>query len=435
MKLPTSIPSEAAVLGSMIIDPNCVNDVAEILTVDSFFDCNHRVVFKAIIDIHTDNIDGALVDGVIIRERLNKQGKIKGDSVTILSRLAEAVPSSANAIHYAKIVKQRQLERDLISSTEGAIKVINDSTIDFEDKREAIEQLALEVDQDKNGEAVHIKDIAVDAFSKQLDKSDGKFLEDGIKTGFYELDDLTGGLFEGDIVIIAARPGLGKTSIAMNMASYMADRKNIAFFSMEMTGLSLAQRLMSTESKVPLYRMRTGRLSSDDLAEIGLSADRLKKKNLWVDSTATLTPATLTTKILRMKKRYNIDCAFVDYLQLMHLGKKIESRQQEITAITRQLKALAIRANIPIVILSQLSRACEQRTNHRPKLSDLRESGAIEQDASVVLLLHRDDYYRKQSDNKSEDDGKAVCIVAKNRQGACGDVNLVWISEFFYFSN
>lgn len=432
-----SLAAEAAVLGSMMLDVTALADVEAVLKSEDFYRPEHQVIFENLVRLY-NKTDGQAVDAVLLRQSLVDNGQMENiGGVEYLAKILDSVPSSANAMYYAKIVKEKACSRKMIYSVEKLSRVIEDNIANLTDKQAAFEQAAMEITLGEGAtQTVHVKDEVVAVCNNLMEKGKKGAKSDGALTGFYELDGLSRGFSPSELVIIAGRPSMGKSSLMLDMVMYMAkDGKGIAIFSLEMSPAALVERLIANEARGSLHKLKHGNLSSVEWEEVVSAVGRLSELNILIADVPTLTPASLTTQILRMKAKDNISIIFVDYIQLMNLGRRVESRQQEVTAISKDLKAIAKKTHMPIVVLSQLSRACEQRTDHRPRLSDLRESGAIEQDADLVLLLHRDDYYRKQEKPNSEEDGKAVCIVAKNRQGPTGDAELVWLPKYFSFAN
>ncbi len=436
-KMPETLAGEAAVLGSMMFDTKCIAEVAEILTVDSFFRIEHQIIFTAIIDLFHET-GGKAIDGLLVREKLESRKQLNEiGGVEYLQRILDSVPSSANALYYAQLVQQRSIERGMYQSVHKLAEQVHSGALDVQEKKEAFEHAAMELElTSDSSKAVHIRDEVPNVLEDGLSRENAAEKMSGLKTGFWVLDDKLGGYSPGDFIVLAGRPSMGKSSIMLDMALEITRNGNsVAVFSMEMSRTSLVERLLSNVAKVSLYSFKRGRLDEQQWGKVYEAGSELSKLNIWIDDISMLTPGSLTTRVLNLKVKNDIKCVFVDYLQLMHMQGRNESRQQEITAICRQIKALAKKADIPIVVVSQLSRAVDSRPDHRPRLSDLRESGAIEQDADKVMLLYRSDYYRKIEKPNATEDGEALCIIAKNRQGPTGDVPLVWLPTWFSFAN
>ena len=435
--MPESLAAEAAVLGSMMIDVEALAEVAENLKSEDFYRVEHQIIFDTLVRLYNKN-DGQAVDAVLLRQELVDNDQMKNvGGVEYIAKILESVPSSANAMYYSKIVKEKACSRKMIQAVGNLSKTVENSIAGLADKRAAFEQAAMDAAfETETSRTVHVKDEAVEVCNKLLDRGKKDVKPEGLLTGFYELDGLIRSISPANLVILAGRTSMGKSSLMLDMTLNVAsDDYGVAIFSLEMSPHALIERLIANQARQSLHRLKQGDLSASEWQEIIKATGELSEKNIIIADVPTLTPAALTTQVLRLRTKNKIDIVFVDYIQLMTIGRRIESRQQEVTAISRGLKAIAKKTNLPIVALSQLSRERDKRSDHRPKLSDLRESGAIEQDADLVLLLHRDDYYRKQEKQDSEEDGKAVCIVAKNRQGPTGDAEMVWLPKYFSFAN
>ena len=434
--MPESLAAEAAVLGSMMLDPECIGEVVEQLTSQVFYRVEHQIIFDALTGLYESNKAGAL-DGVLLRDELERRsqlGEIGG--VEYLTKLMDSVPSSANVMFYAGIVKDKHLLRDLIQAGTEILDDAYDQAGETEQKLDEAERRIFAVTSKKiSGSATELKDLVTQAYSV-IERRDGTHIT-GLATGYFELDELTCGLQNGEMIIIAGRPSMGKTSFALNVAEHIAMQENtgVAIFSLEMGRQQLAERFLCSVSRIESQLVRKGMLSSVQYQELAQAAETLSKVPIYIDDTAGLTPLELRGKSRRLKSRHDIGCIVVDYLQLMSLGSgRIESRQQEITAISRYVKALARELDVPVVVLSQLNRASEGREGHRPRMSDLRESGSIEQDADVVMLLHREDYYHR-GDTEYEENNTAELIIAKQRNGPTGTVDLRFLERFTRFEN
>jgi replicative DNA helicase len=434
--MPESLAAEAAVLGSMLIDPECIGDVVEIVERDAFYRIEHRHIFEALISLYEKN-KGVGIDAVLLRDELLKRNCLEEvGGVEYIAKILDSVPSSANVAYYAGIVKDKMLLRELIA-TAGAIldNAYNQTGEPHEALDEAEQRIFAITDRNISGNAAALKDLVVRSF-ELIENRQGTHVT-GLATGFYELDDLTCGLQNGEMIIVAGRPSMGKTSLALNVTEHLGliEKIPIAIFSLEMGRQQLAERFLCSISEIDSQKVRRGLLSDEHYKKLADACAELSEAPIYIDDTSTLTPLELRAKARRLKSRYNIQCIMVDYLQLMHLGSgRTESRQQEITTISRYLKSLARELNIPVMVLSQLNRAPEGREGHRPRMSDLRESGSIEQDADVVMLLHREDYYHR-GDETYEPNNTAELIIAKQRNGPTGTIKLTFREKITRFEN
>jgi replicative DNA helicase len=431
--LPVSIEAEAAVLGSMILDRECIGQVVEQIDAESFSLPEHRHIFEAVVKLYEAN---SKIDLVLLRDELVHRDRLKAaGGVDYLVRVAESVPTAANVEYYIRIVKDKAMLRQLVRVSEEIHRQACDETGDVGEKLDAAEKQIFEVTEKKiTGSAVAIKHLLTETF-ENIESRKGSHIT-GLSTGFTELNNLLCGLHNGEMVIVAGRPSMGKTSFALNIAEHLGADENVsvAVFSLEMSRQQLVERILCSRAKVDSQGVRKGMISAEQHAELQRVGGELYEKPIFIDDTPGLTPLMLRAKCRRLKSQHNIQCVFLDYLQLMALGGQVESRQQEISAISRYFKALARELEIPVVVLSQLNRSPEGREDHRPRMSDLRESGSIEQDADVVLLLHREDYYNKGKDN-FEETNVAEVIVAKQRNGPTDTVKLYFDGRFTRFDN
>jgi len=434
--MPESLAAEAAVLGSMLIDPECIGDVVELLERDAFYRIEHRHIFEALITLYEKN-KGIGIDAVLLRDELVKRDSLEEvGGVEYIAKILDSVPSSANVTYYAKIVKDKMLLRELISTTGAILENAYSQTGEPHEALDDAEQRIFAItDRNISGSAMALKDLVIRSF-ELIENRQGSHVT-GLSTGYYELDDLTCGLQNGEMIIVAGRPSMGKTSLALNIAEHLGviEKTPLAIFSLEMGRQQLAERFLCSISEIDSQKVRRGLLSDEYYKKLADACAELSEAPIYIDDTSTLTPLELRAKARRLKSRHNIQCIMVDYLQLMNLGSgRIESRQQEITTISRYLKALARELNIPVMVLSQLNRSPEGREGHRPRMSDLRESGSIEQDADVVMLLHREDYYHRGQDDY-EQDNTAELIIAKQRNGPTGTVKLTFREKITRFEN
>ena len=434
--MPESLAAEAAILGSMIIDPACISEVVEQLKAEAFYRIEHQYIFDAVVALYEKNT-GEGLDAVLLRDELEKRKQLDAiGGVEYIARVMDSVPSSANVMYYTGIVKDKQLLRELIGAASEILEMGYEETGEPGMKLDEAEQKIFAVTDKKiSGAAVVLKDLVVSAF-ELIEKRKGSHVT-GLATGYYELDDLTCGLQNGEMIIIAGRPSMGKTSLALNIAEHvgLVEELPVAIFSLEMGRQQLAERFLCSSSRIDSQKVRKGMLDTEHYQQLVEACGVLSEAPIYVDDTAGLTPLGLRAKARRLKSQRDIKCLIVDYLQLMHLGVgRVESRQQEISTISRYIKALAMELNIPVVVLSQLNRGPEGREGHRPRMSDLRESGSIEQDADVVVLLHREDYYHRGA-KEYEPNNQAELIIAKQRNGPTGSINLVFRERITRFEN
>lgn len=431
--MPNSLEAEQSVIGSMIMDQDAIVTAMEILLQEDFYHKQYGILFDAMIELYSS---GQPVDLVTLQNKLKeKDVPQEVSSLEFVGELVRAVPTSANVKYYCNIVKENSMKRKLIRVTE---EIENEC---YEGK-ESLESVLDKTEHDifallssrTGGDYVPIRQVVMNALEKieKASQQDGNVT--GIPTGFIDLDYRTAGLQPSDLVLIAARPSMGKTAFVLNIAQYVAFHENMctAIFSLEMSKEQLVNRLFSLESRVDAQALRTGNLSDADWAKLVEGAGIIGDSELIIDDTPGISISEMRSKCRKYKLEHDLKLIIIDYLQLMSgSGRSTDSRQQEISDISRSLKALARELNVPVLALSQLSRAVEQRPDHRPMLSDLRESGAIEQDADVVMFIYRDDYYNKDTELK----GISEIIIAKQRNGPIGTVNLAWLPEYTKFAN
>lgn len=429
---PHSAEAEQSVIGSMLMDKDAIITVSEILTDEDFYNHQYAVLFDAMVSLFNE---GKPVDLITLQNKL-KENDIPQEAISLefIRDIIAAVPTSANVKYYANIVSEKATLRRLIKVTES---IMNECYLDKEKVETILEQTekkVFDIIQNKgSGEFVSIKDIVIKSLESIEAAAKSKGSVTGIPTGFYDLDYKTAGLQPSDLILVAARPSMGKTAFVLNIAEYVAVKSGVttAIFSLEMSKDQLVKRIISMNSKVDSQAIRSGELKDDDWVKLVESARMIGNSGLIIDDTPGISISELRSKCRKFKLENNLGLVIIDYLQLMSGSKKSESRQQEISDISRGLKALAREINAPVIALSQLSRAVEQRPDKRPMLSDLRESGAIEQDADVVMFIYRDDYYNKDS----EEAGVSEIIIGKQRNGPTGTVKLAWLSQFTKFAN
>lgn len=430
--LPHSVEAEQSVIGSMLMDRDAIVAASEMVSGEDFYQHQYGIVFEAILELYNE---GKPVDLITLQNRLReKDVPPEISSLEFMQDVLNMALTSANVKYYAQIVQEKAVLRRLIKVNE---EIANDCYVGkekLEDILETTEKKIFDLIQRRNtGDFVPIKDVVLSALDRIEAASRNKGSVTGIPTGFTDLDYKTTGMQPSDLVLVAARPSMGKTAFALNVAQYMAFKKNysVVIFSLEMSKEQLVNRLFALESQVDSQLLRTGNLSDDDWAKLIEGAGIIGRSNMLIDDTPGISVAELRSKCRKYKMEKKLDIIMIDYLQLMTGSKKADSRQQEISDISRSLKEIARELKVPVIALSQLSRAVEQRPDHRPMLSDLRESGAIEQDADVVMFLYRDDYYNKDTDKKNI----AEIIIAKQRNGPIGTVELAWLPHLTKFAN
>ena len=431
--LPHSVEAEQSVIGSMLMGREAIMTASEILTSEDFYQHQYGIIFDAMVELFNE---GKAVDIVTLQNRLKEKDvppELSG--MEFVRDLLNAVPTSANVKYYATIVSEKAMLRRLIRACE---EIENTCYLNREPVEEILDSSEKNLfhlfQQRDSGDMVPIRQVVMDTLENIEKASKTKGNVTGLATGFTDLDYKTSGFQNSDLILVAARPSMGKTAFVLNIAEYMAFKQNkaVAIFSLEMSKQQLMNRLFAMESRVNSQSLRTGNLKDEDWSKLIESAGMIGDSRLIIDDTPGITVRELRSMCRKYKLEHGLDIVMIDYLQLMSGGGKgSDSRQQEISEISRSLKALARELDVPVVALSQLSRAVESRTDHRPMLSDLRESGAIEQDADVVMFIYRDDYYHKDSDMK----GVAEIIIAKQRNGPIGTVNLVWLPDYTKFMN
>ena len=430
--LPHSMEAEQSVIGSMMIDREAIVVASEIVTGEDFYNKQYGVVFETMVELHEN---GRPVDMVTLQDKLKeKDVPAEVSSLEFVRDIITAVPTSANIRHYANIVAEKSILRKMIRLNEEIENLCYSGKESMEFILEDAEKRIFDLVQKRNsGEFVPIRQVVMNALKKieAASKTTGRVT--GIATGFLDLDFKTSGMQPADLVLIAARPSMGKTAFVLNIAQHVAFRLNetVAIFSLEMSKEQLVNRMFSLESNVDAQNLRNGTLSDMEWEKLIESAGVIGKSNLIIDDTAGISISELRSKCRKFKLEHNLKMIIIDYLQLMSGSGRSESRQQEISEISRSLKSLARELNVPVLALSQLSRAVEQRPDKRPMMSDLRESGAIEQDADVIMFIYRDDYYNKDSEKK----GISEIIIGKQRNGPIGTVELVWLPEYTKFAN
>jgi len=428
--LPHSIEAEEAVLGCMLINTNAVPKAIQNLEKNSFYSTVNQTIYSSMVKLFDDN---KTIDYVSLTDQLKKNKKLdEVGGAYFITGLSKNAPSAENIDYYAQIVKEKFILRQIIQVSRNISLEAYDSTEEVTSILDKAEQILFNVSQDaQKGRFKKIDPILHNVLDVWGNRKAGKL--SGMSSGFHDLDNILSGFKKNDFIVVAGRPSMGKTALALNFARNIASDSNysIGFFSLEMSADQLVERLITSESKIDGNLVRTGRLPKNEWKKVSSAADVLSRTNIYIDDSADLNIMELRAKARQLKAEKNIDVLFIDYIQLLNAPGRTESRQQEISYISRSLKALAKELNIPVISLSQLSRAVESRTDHRPIMSDLRESGAIEQDADVVLFIYRKVVYTKNE----EDEGLGELIVAKHRNGPTGNVKVSFIDKYAKFTN
>ena len=429
---PSDVSAEQAVLGSMLVDSEAVIKAIELLKPEDFYREDHKEIYTSMLELYNH---GQPIDFLTVKENLKLRGlleKVGADSY--ITSLIDSVVTTSNIEAYVKIVEEKSTLRLLIKAANDIISLGYAESEEVDKIIDTTEKKIFDVLQNRNSKGYSsLRDILVESFDKIEELYKSKSKVSGIESGFKDLDLKTSGLNNSDLILIAARPAMGKSAFALNIASYVAKAKKVPvlIFSLEMSKDQMANRILCSEAGVDSMKVRTGNLDSNDWIKIGNAGGILADIPLYIDDTPGLSSSELRAKCRKAKLEKGVGLVIIDYLQLMESKSKNDSRQQEISEISRALKILAKELNIPVIALSQLSRAPEQRPDHRPVLSDLRESGSIEQDADIVMFLYRDDYYNPDTEKKNI----AEVIIAKNRQGSTGTVELAWLGQYTKFAN
>ena len=438
-RLPYSIEAEQSVLGAVLIDPKCLSDIAVQIKTDYFYLPQHKKIYEVMASMYELS---QTIDFVSLLEKLKKDGVYdEAGGKAYLTQLVQTVPSAANVLTYVAIIRERYYARSLMTAAQDIIKDVNENTMDSGKLLDSAEQRIYEIRQGREISGLtHIKSVIENETYDRLAKmADPETRNDyiGIPCGIGALDKMITGLNKSDLIILGARPGMGKTSFALNIVRNVAvgTGKTVCFFSLEMTRDQLAQRMLSSEAGIKSEKLRTGELDDGEWARLAQAGENLSKADIYFDETSAITVPEMKAKLRRMKK---VDLVVIDYLGLMKSARQTENRVQEVSEITRNLKIMAKELKVPVIACAQLSRGTETKgKSHKPALSDLRESGSIEQDADIVLFLYRDTYYdnEKTDDEDRADPNKAECIVAKNRHGEIGTVDLYWDGQFTRFTS
>ena len=430
---PHDIEAEQAILGSMLTDKDAVINAIEVLREDSFYREDNRAIYAAILGLYAKSEP---IDIITVKAELIENGNFERiGGLEYLASLPEKVPTTANVDKYIKIVDEKSMLRNLINSANEMVALGFNETEDVDQIMDMAEKKIFDLSQKKNSKGyTQLKDVLVESFAKLEELYNQKGRISGISTGFADLDLRTSGLHNSDLIIVAARPAMGKSAFAINIATNVAvqSKKPVAIFNLEMSKDQVGNRILCSEAMVDNNKIRTGQVEDDDWVKLASTLGRLSEAPIYIDDTAGISIMEIRAKCRKLKMERDIGLVVIDYLQLIQgSGTKNSSREQEISEISRSLKILAKELNIPVIALSQLSRSVEKRDDKRPMLSDLRESGAIEQDADIVMFLYRDDYYNEDSEKKNI----AEVILAKHRGGSTGTVDLAWLPSYTKFAN
>ena len=427
---PQDLVAEQSVLGGMLLSKDAIGEVVEILRQRDFYRPAHELIFDVILDLYGR---GEPADPVTVSAELTKRGEIaKAGGAPYLHTLISAVPTAANAGYYAKIVRERAIARRLVEAGTKIVQLGYAAEGEIDDVVDLAEQEVYQVTERRAGEDFVQLNTLIPAALDQIERLQSGELAEGVKTGFKDLDALTNGLHPGNMIVVAARPAVGKSTLGLDIARSAAIQNGecAVIFSLEMSRSEITMRMLSAEARVSLNNIRSGSLSEDEWSRLARRMGEINDAPLFIDESPNLSMMEIRAKARRLKQRHDLKLVVIDYLQLMTSGKKVENRQQEVSEFSRQLKLLAKELNVPVIAISQLNRSPEQRADKKPMLSDLRESGSIEQDADVVILLHRDDLYDSQ--NRS---GEADLIVAKHRNGPTKTITVASLLHFAKFAD
>jgi replicative DNA helicase len=429
---PHNLDAEVSVLGSMLLSKDAIAEVSELVGPEDFYRGAHRTIFEAVHDLYDR---GEPVDLVTLADELERRGDLDGVGGAVgLADLLQRVPTAANALYYARIVAEQAMRRRLIDAGTSITRLGYEAQVEADEAVDGAEQLIYDVAQRKRGgEFTPMKQLLNQSFELIEKLHENNSAITGLETGFIDFDELTAGLQPSNLVILAARPAMGKSTLVTNLATHVAVelRKPAVIFSLEMSQMELVQRVLAAEARVDSERLRTGRLQETDWPKLSQAMGRLAEAPLFIDDTPGINLMEIRSKARRLKQKHGLELVVVDYLQLMQSHRRVESRVQEVSELSRGLKILAKELDVPVLALSQLSRKPEDRTDRRPQLSDLRESGSIEQDADIVCFIYRDEVYDPDSPAK----GEAELIVAKHRNGPLRTVRLSFIGHHSRFAN
>ncbi len=431
---PQNLEAEQSVLGGIMLDPNAMDRVIDLINENDFYKTTHRKIYSAALALKQKNQP---IDLITITSFLRDSGDLDGvGGASAIATIIEQTPSAANIEHYAELMKSKATLRKVIEICGGAVEDAYEQASEGIDKfLNELESKMFNITEKSRGVGLT---PARDIIRASLDKIEQLYNQKasitGVASGFTDLDRMTSGFQPGDLIIVAARPSMGKTALVLNIAQHVAfrDKKSVAFFSLEMGMEQVMMRILGSEAKINIGDVRTGRVQDSDWPKLISAANRVGEANLYIDDTSGISPYEIRAKCRRLKAQKSLDIVIVDYLQIMDLKMKVESRERAIAEISKNMKALAKELKVPVIVLSQINRGVEGRTDRRPMLSDLRESGSIEQDADIVAMIYRDEYYdRDNADNR----GQAEIIIGKHRNGATGAIKVAWLSQFSTFAN
>lgn len=431
--LPHSLEAERSVLGAIILDNESIYQILDTLTAEHFYAENHRILFERITELITTQ---RAVDLVLLRDVLSRTGELdQVGGISYIASLIDIVPTTRNILHYGQIIKEKAVLRRLIRAGFDIVDACYRQEEETEKILEDAEKNIFKIAEDRIHEGFRsLKDLADAAWTRINFIHENPGTLTGLETGFIDLDLMTSGLQQADLIIVAGRPSMGKTAFVLNIAQHVGTKlkKAVGVFSLEMSKDQLMLRLLCSEARLDSHRLKVGGFTRDEWSRLMRTMAELSETKIFIDDSGGLTPTEMGAKLRRLKAEHGLDLVVIDYLQLMHMGGRWDNRQQEITAISRSLKALAKELNVPVIALSQLHRGPETRgKDHRPMLSDLRESGAIEQDADLVVFIYREEVYEATEENR----GLAEILVRKQRNGPIGDVELVFLKEYTRFEN
>jgi len=432
MELPHSREAEESVIGSALVDSASVSVSAEIIRSEDFYFEQNREIYTIIMELFNEN---SPIDIITVTNRLNQYDKLDAvGGLNYLKTVAASVATTGNVVYHSRIIKEKSVLRKLITASREISSIAYDGGENLERILEQSEQLIFNVSSSKEqNDIVHIQDVLLTAYEDMVQNALNKDKLTGVPTGFDELNRRTGGFHGGELIIIAGRPGMGKSSFAVNIAESASIHSGVpvAIFNLEMSKSMIVNRILCSQALVDSSKVRMGDFTGEDWQQLGAVMDKVAMAPIYIDDTASVTVSEIRAKCRRLKQAKNLGLIVIDYLQLMQGSSRSDNRQQEISEISRSLKVLAKELDIPVIALSQLARTCESRSDKRPMLSDLRESGAIEQDADMVMFLYRDEYYNKDSEDKN----LAECIIAKQRSGETGTFKLGWQGRYTKFVN
>jgi len=431
---PQNLEAEKGVLGSLLLDPNLCDDVALVLRSDDFYAAANQVLYGHLLAMHND---GVRIDATLLHERLRTKGDLESiGGLAYLLDVAQSVPVAANAVYYANIVRDKATLRALIHASTEILRDAYDQSIDARDMLGRAEEKVFRILEDKGiGDVAPLHDVLNDALARIDARLEHGANINGIPTGFPDLDHLTGGLNQSELVILAARPSMGKTALAANIADYVAVelQKPTLFVSLEMSRLELVERMLCSYGRINGHKLRNGFLSAGDRKKLVETSSKMSQAPLFIDDSPSRTMTEIAATARRLKRREGLALVIIDYLQLIEPDNLKDQRQEQVARIARRLKGMARELKVPVLCLAQLNRQAEMSKDNRPRLSHLRESGAIEQDADVVMFVHRDEYYATNDEDRARLAGQADVIVSKQRNGPIGDVKLSWLQDYTRF--